>query len=52
MSMIKFAVQSEIGKGDDMMRLVHPLLNKIFLKDDKMTCHSDKLYTPVIKSPL
>jgi len=24
-----------------MMRLVHPLLNKIFLKDDKMTCHSD-----------
>jgi len=37
MAMIEFSVQSETEKGSNMMRSMHPLLNKIFLKDDKIS---------------
>jgi hypothetical protein len=40
---IKFAGQGGGGKGSEMMRKLHPLLNKIFLKDETMTIESDDL---------
>jgi len=41
--MIKFAAQTSKGRGSDLISLVHPLLNKIFLKDETMKIESDDL---------
>jgi hypothetical protein len=41
--MIEFGVQCSKGKGSDLISLVHPFLNKIFLKDETMQIESDDL---------
>ena len=41
--MIEFGGQSDNEKGGRLLRTVHPLLNRIFLKDDTMKIESNDL---------
>jgi len=41
--MIEFGGQSGGGRSNDLLGLVHPPLNKVFLKDETMTIESDDL---------